>query len=74
MEVGFQTYDLSGATVAGEELCPLQFDRAEYTPFEEFIHRLDNLPEKPRRVYNYALAVNGRVANDRMETYLKAAG
>lgn len=74
MEVGFQTYDLSGATVAGEELCPLQFDRAEYTPFEEFIHRLDNLPEKPRRVYNYALSVNGRVANDRMETYLKAAG
>lgn len=74
MEVGFQTYDLSEATVTGEELCPLQFDRTDYTPFEEFIHRLDNLPEKPHRVYNYALAVNGRVANDRMETYLKAAG
>lgn len=74
MEVGFQTYDLSEATVTGEELCQLQFDITEYTPFEEFIHHLDHLPKKPRHVYNYALAVNGRVANDRMETYLKAPG
>lgn len=74
MEVNFQTYDLSEATVTGDELCPLQFDRTEYTPFEEFIHHLDNIPDKPNRVYNYSLAVNGRVANDMMETYLKAQG
>lgn len=56
------------------ELSPLQFDRAEYTPFEEFIMRLSSLPEKPQRVRNYALSIHGRVANDRMENYLKHEG
>lgn len=74
MDYGFETPDLTGAAVAGEELAPLQFDRGEYTPFEEFVHRLALLPEKPRRVRNYALSVCGRVANDRMENYLKQEG
>ncbi len=74
MDYGFDTPDLTGAVVAGEELSPLQFDRAEYTPFEEFVHRLAQLPEKPVRVHNYALGVHGRVASDRMERYLAAEG
>lgn len=74
MDYGFDTPDLTGAVVAGEELSPLQFDRAEYTPFEEFVHRLEQLPEKPVRVHNYALSVHGRVARDRMERYLAAEG
>lgn len=74
MKVGFETCDLSDATVTGEDLCPLQFDRTNYTPFEEFIHRLDHLPEKPRRVYNYALGVHGRVSSDWMKTYLATEG
>lgn len=74
MEFGFDTPDLTGATAASDELSPLQFDRAEYTPFEEFVHRLSMLPDTPRRVHNYALSVRGRVANDRMERYLGAEG
>lgn len=55
-------------------LSPLQFDRTEYTPFEEFLHRLSRLPEKPKKVHNYAFSVNGRVVNDRMEKYLAHEG
>lgn len=55
-------------------LSPLQFDRTEYTPFEEFLHRLSQLPEKPKKVHNYSLSVNGRVVNDRMEKYLAHEG
>lgn len=69
MDYGFDISDLTGATVA-EELSPLRFDREDYTPFEEFLHRITLLPEKPKRVHNYALSVNGRVVNDRMEKYL----
>lgn len=74
MDYGFDTPDLTGAAVAGEELSPLQFDREDYTPFEEFVERLSALPETPARVRNYALSVRGRVANDRMESYLKHEG
>lgn len=74
MDYGFDTPDLTGATAASDELSPLQFDRAEYTPFEEFVHQLSMLPDTPRRVHNYALSVRGRVANDRMENYLKHEG
>lgn len=59
---------------SAEELSPLQFDREDYTPFEEFVERLSALPETPARVRNYALSVRGRVANDRMESYLKHEG
>lgn len=74
MDYGFDVVDLTGAAVTGEELSPLQFDRAEYTPFEEFIHRLSVLPAKPKRVHNYALSVRGCVVNDRMERYLSHEG
>lgn len=73
MDYDFNITDLTDATVV-EELSPLQFDRAEYTPFEEFLHRLSELPEKPKKVHNYALSVNGRVVNDRMEKYLAHEG
>lgn len=73
MDYGFDIYDLTGATVA-EELSPLQFDRTEYTPFEEFIHRLSQLPERPKKVRNYSLSIHGMVANDRMERYLAHDG
>ncbi|MEG2761261.1 MAG: PD-(D/E)XK nuclease-like domain-containing protein [Mucinivorans sp.] len=72
-----QYTDLSNAIV-GEELTPLQFDRTEYTPFEEFIStitsRLSDTNAKGERrkikVSNKALSVNGRVVNDSMERYL----
>ncbi len=70
MDYDFPISDLTGATVVGEELTPLQFDRTEYTPFEEFVHRLSQLPENPTRVHNYALSIHGQVRNDRMERYL----
>lgn len=73
-EEQFDVFDLTGATVAGEELSPLQFDRTDYTPFEEFVHHLAQLSDKPRKVHNYALSVNGRVVNDRMNKYLAAPG
>lgn len=73
MDYGFDISDLTGATVV-EELSPLQFDRMEYTPFEEFLHLLSQLPENPKRVHNYALSVHGRVVNDRMEKYLTHEG
>lgn len=74
INVGFDVYDLAGATVAGDELSPLQFDRTEYTPFEGFLQHLSQLPDKPKRVRNYALSIHGRVANDRMERYLAHEG
>lgn len=74
MDYGFDTPDLTGAVVVGEELSPLQFDRTEYTPFEEFVHRLEQLPDAPVKVRNYALSIHGRVANDRMDRYLAAEG
>lgn len=73
MDYGFDISDLTGATVA-EELSPLQFDREDYTPFEEFLHRIAMLPDKPKKVHNYALGVNGMVVNDRMEKYLAHPG
>lgn len=74
INVGFDVFDLTGAAAAGEELSPLQFDREEYTPFEEFLQGLEQLPDKPCKVHNYALGVRGRVTRDRMETYLKHDG
>ncbi|WP_418981743.1 hypothetical protein [Alistipes sp.] len=65
----------TGATILTDAgVPPLRFDRTHYTPFEEFLRRLEQLPAKPKRVHNYALAVQGRVANDRMATYLAAPG
>lgn len=52
----------------------LAFDNMEYTPFEEFIHSVNNLPEKPKRVHNYALSRNGKVRQDSMKLYLSNEG
>lgn len=70
----FEVYDLTGSTVAGDELFPLQFDKTEYTPFESFIDRIEHLPPKPIPTHNYVLSVNGKVTNDRMESYLQHPG
>lgn len=67
----FDVYDLTGATVAGEELSPLRFDRTGYTPFEEFLQHVSELPEKPVKVYKNTLNRNGRVVSDSMERYLE---
>lgn len=71
---GLDLKALDALGVADEPLTSLRFDRTEYTPFEEFLQRLALLPERPKRVHNYALSVHGRVANDRMATYLAAPG
>jgi len=70
----FEVFDLSGAAVAGEAFSPLRFDRGEYIPFQELIQHIDQLPETPRRVYNYALQRRGYVRNDAMDVYLRAPG
>lgn len=74
MSDDFDVFDLTGAAAAGAELSALRFDGAEYTPFEEFLGRLDRLPEKPRRTHNYALSVRGRVTADSMDRYLAHPG
>lgn len=70
IDVGFDVYDLTGASAAGGELSPLRFDRTGYTPFEEFLQHIAELPEKPVRVHKYALSRNGRVVSDAMDKYL----
>lgn len=71
---GLDFHSLGTAAVSDVELSPLQFDRAEYTSFEEFIQRLAQLPDKPKRVHNYALSICGHVVKDRMERYLSHEG
>lgn len=71
---GLDTGVLDTLGVSETVLSPLQFDRTEYTPFEEFLHRLSQLPERPKKVRNYSLSIHGRVANDRMERYLAHDG
>ncbi len=71
---GLDMQSLATSEPSAVELSPLQFDRTDYTPFEEFVHRLAQLPDTPRRVHNYALSVRGRVVNDRMERYLAHEG
>ena len=69
----FPVYDLSNA-IAGEELTPLQFDRSNYTPLDEFVENLKNAPDKSVKVSNRSLSVNGKVVNDSMEKYLNHPG
>ena len=72
----FDVYDLSDA-VAGDalvELSPLQFDTGEYTSLDQFVFNLALLPDKPKRVHNYQLSLNGRVAQDKMSNYLSHEG
>lgn len=72
-DYGFEVYDLAGAST-GEPLSELRFDREDYTPFEQLLEHIRQLPERPRRVSPKALSVNGRVVADRMDKYLAHAG
>lgn len=67
--------DLSKA-VTGEEFqdSTLLFDDTHYTPLEELIKCIEELPDKPVKVSNSVLSVNGKVINDSMEKYLCADG
>lgn len=72
-DYGFDVYDLAGAS-AGEPLSELRFDREDYTPFEQLLEHIRQLPDRPCRVSPKALSVNGRVVADRMDKYLAHAG
>lgn len=72
-DYGFEVYDLAGAS-AGEPLSELRFDREDYTPFEQLLEHIRQLPDRPCRVSPKALSVNGRVVADRMDKYLAHAG
>lgn len=62
-----------GSLAVGESVCrPLQYDRAEYVDFQEFIAGIDNIPARKIRVKKSALSVNGRVVADKMPAYLAA--
>lgn len=70
-DLNFEVTDLGSATVMGE-LRPLQYDRAEYVDFQEFIAGIDNLPTRKARVKKSDLSANGRVVADKMTSYLAA--
>lgn len=72
-DYGFEVYDLAGAS-AGEPLSELRFDREDYTPFEQLLEHIRQLPDRPCRVSPKALSINGRVVADRMDKYLAHAG
>lgn len=72
-DYGFEVYDLAGAS-AGEPLSELRFDREDYTPFEQLLEHIKQLPDRPCRVSPKALSVNGRVVADRMDKYLAHSG
>lgn len=76
MDYGFDVSDLTGAQTAEDigQDDVLRFDRGEYTPFEELVHRLGLLPDTPPRTFNYRLSVRGRVTHDSMDRYLAAKG
>lgn len=48
----------------------LHFDAEDYTPFQQFVFNLSLLPDKPKRVHNYKLSLNGKVRQDAMSSYL----
>lgn len=72
-DYGFDVYDLAGAS-AGEPLSELRFDREDYTPFEQLLEHIRQLPDRSCRVSPKSLSVNGRVVADRMDKYLAHAG
>lgn len=69
MDFGFDIQDLSGATLH-KPLSPLGFDTVDYTPFEQLLECIRQLPDRPAKVSNKALSVNGMVVSDPMEKYL----
>lgn len=70
----FPIYDLNSAVAAGPDLSGLTFDKTEYTPLEQLVENIRQLPKKPVRVSVKKLSVNGRVVADRMDKYLAHAG
>lgn len=72
-DYGFDVYDLARASV-GEPLSELRFDHEDYTPFEQLLEHIRQLPDRPCRVSPKALSVNGRVVADRMDKYLAHTG
>lgn len=67
---GMDTSVLQTLTISAEPLASLHFDREEYTPFEQLLEHIRQLPERPVRVPIKRLNVNGRVVSDSMERYL----
>lgn len=72
-EFGFDIQDLSGAELH-KPLSSLGFDALDYTPFEQLLEYIRQLPPKRAKVSNKSLSVNGVVVNDRMEKYLAHTG
>ena len=72
-DFGFDIHDLSGATLH-KPLSSLGFDAMDYTPFEQLLEYIRQLPPKRAKVSNKALSVNGVVVNDKMEKYLAHSG
>ena len=73
MDFGFDVKDLTGATLY-KPLSPLGFDAVDYTPFEQLLENIRQLPDKPAKVSNKALSVNGTVVSDAMDKYLAHSG
>ena len=71
---GMDTSILQDLTASSEPLAALHFDREEYTPFEQLLEHIRQLPDRPDRVPVKRLNVNGRVVSDSMERYLSHAG
>ncbi len=69
VDFGFNIQDLSGATLH-KPLSSLGFEALEYTPFEQLLENIRQLPQKRSKVSNKSLSVNGVVVSDRMEKYL----
>lgn len=69
VDFGFEVKDLTGATLR-KPLSPLGFDTIGYTPFEQLLQNIQQLPDKPAKVSNKSLSVNGIVVSDAMEKYL----
>ena len=72
-DFGFDIQDLSGAELH-KPLSSLGFDALDYTPFEQLLEYIRQLPPKRAKVSNKSLSANGVVVNDRMEKYLAHTG
>lgn len=72
-DFGFNIQDLSGATLH-KPLSSLGFDSLDYTPFEQLLEYIRQLPSQRAKVSNKSLSVNGVVINDKMEKYLAHSG
>ena len=71
---GMDTSILQDLTASSEPLAVLRFDREDYTPFEQMLEHIRQLPERPVWVPIKRLNVNGRVVSDSMDRYLAHPG